>query len=459
MSYLNKHLRAGIIMKVLSPIENIKGERLMHQARVFSLVILFLLSNMSSAANEVDSDVLTVEVAAGIAVRDNPGLAAMQARYEAMAEVPSQKSTLPDPMLMIGAMNFPTDSYDRDQEAMTQMQIGFSQVFPFPGKLGFKEEAAEFEAKAALFSVDEMRLKLINNVVSKWWQVYYLDRALETIDINQSLLRQFIEVAKTKYETGKGLQQDVLLSQLELSKLMDKKIHVESLRRNQVIRLNVLMDRPPHAKVVLPEAASKPMPSLLSENDLYVLAEKSRPLLKGKEQSVSAAESRLNLAKRDYYPDFKVTAVYGERDGDNPMPMGGDRSDFLSVMVGVKIPLYGATKQSKAVKQRTNEHQRSRYALLDEKSQVMAGISSAVTDYEQALQQISLFKDGIIPQAKQTVQSMLSGYQVSEVDFLNLVRSQVTLFNYELQYWKALTEANQALSRLKAAVGEETIYE
>jgi len=54
---------------------------------------------------------------------------------------------------------------------------------------------------------------------------------------------------------------------------------------------------------------------------------------------------------------------------------------------------------------------------------------------------------------------MLAGYQVNKVDFLNLVRSQITLFEYETQYWKALTEANQSLAQLNAAVGEEEIYE
>ena len=81
-------------------------------------------------------------------------------------------------------------------------------------------------------------------------------------------------------------------------------------------------------------------------------------------------------------------------------------------------------------------------------------ISAATTDYYEAKELFQLFESGIVPQARQTVSSMLAGYQVSEVDFLNLVGSQVTLLNYEVQYWKALTEANQALARLDAAVGE-----
>jgi outer membrane protein TolC len=139
--------------------------------------------------------------------------------------------------------------------------------------------------------------------------------------------------------------------------------------------------------------------------------------------------------------------------------MGGSRTDFLSLMVGVNIPLYAAAKQSSAISQKTSEFEKSRYEVLEHKRKIMASISSAVADYERAKEQRALFEDGILPQARQTVQSMLAAYQVSQVDFLNLVRAQVTLFNYELDYWKTLTEAKQSLSKIQAAVGEESIYE
>ena len=419
----------------------------------------FVLGTKFLHASESELIALTEISAVEIAIRDNPNLAEMQTRYEALAEVPSQVGTLPDPMVSVNAMNFPTNTYERDQEAMTQLQVGFSQVFPFPGKLSLKEEAAEYDARAAGHSVDELRLQLIKNVKSKWWQLYYMDRALETVDSNQALLRQFITVAKTKYETGKGLQQDVLLSQLELSRLMDQDIQLEAIRRNQAIQLNILIDRPANDPVTLPDKVSKMMPNLVDESELYQKAASVRPRLKQMETQIDAAKSRLDLAKRDYYPDFKLGVTYGDRTGDNPLPRGGARSDFVSVMVGVKIPLYAGRKQSKAVSQKSLELQKNRYALLDEKGLVTAAISSAVTDYHRAKQQYSLFGSGIVPQAQQTVQSMLAGYQVSEVDFLNLVRSQMTLFNYELQYWKALSDAKQALARLEAAVGEETVYE
>ncbi|MCR9107121.1 MAG: TolC family protein [Gammaproteobacteria bacterium] len=425
---------------------------------VWCLALFVPISAGASPSNRGASD-LTAQAAVVVALEDNPSLAAMQMRYEALQEVPSQVGTLPDPMVNLNAMNFPTDSFDRDQEGMTQLQFGFSQVFPFPGKLDLKEEAATYDAVAAGYSVDEMRVRLANSVKTAWWQIYYLDRALETLEKNKELLRQFISVAKTKYETGKGLQQDILLAQLELSKLMDQGIKLVALRKHQAIQLNTLMDRPASDQISLIAPQDPEMPDILSEAALFELADDARPKLKVKETQVEAARSRLALAKRDRYPDFKLGVMYGERTGDNPPFMGGSRADLFSVMVGAKIPLYAGRKQSRAISQKTAELARNQYALIDEKGVVRAAIAGAATDYQRSREQYELFAKGIIPQAEQTVQSMLAAYQVSEVDFLNLVRSQMTLFNYELLYWKSVSEANQALARLEAAVGKGSIYE
>ncbi len=431
----------------------------------FIIIISLFLSILQVSAKQQESNtsdlpqILSEQKAIELALDKNPNLAQIKARYEAMKTIPSQVSSLPDPMLTFGAVNFPTDTFSRSQEAMTQLQIGISQTFPFPGKLSLKEEAAEYEAKAASYDVAEMRLVLAKNVSNVWWQVFYLDRAIETVDKNQDLLRQFIKVAKTKYTTGIGLQQDVLLSQLELSKLIDKKIQIVALNKNQLIRLNILMDLPPGATTKLPKEVDSHSAQLLPEEQLYQLARSSRPLLKKHQELVSAAKSRLDLAERDYYPDFNLGVIYGERTGQNPQPKGGSRSDFFSIKLGIKIPLYAGTKQSKKVKQRISEQFKSKYLYLDEINQVEADIASSLTDYQRSQQQLSLFKTGILPQARQTVQSMLAGYQVSEVDFLNLVRSQITLFNYELQYWLSLSQGNQALARLQASIGKESIYE
>ncbi|MAD77086.1 TolC family protein [Colwellia sp. M166] len=436
--------------------------QMINRILIMSILLLFSLQLSAKPLNKNNADsveILTEQSAIALALEGNPNLAQMQARYEALKNIPSQVGTLADPILSLGAVSFPTDSFERNQEGMTQLQIGFSQALPFPGKLSLKAEAAEFEAKAAYFDVAEMRLLLAKNISHKWWQMFYLDRAIVTVDKNQALLRQFIEVAETKYTTGKGLQQDVLLAQLELSKLIDKKIQINALRDEQLIRLNILMNIAPRSLITLPEEINLLSRKVLPEQQLYQLANKFRPVLKKHKQLVLAAKSKLDLAEREYFPDFIVGVTYGDRTGQNSPLMAGERADLFSIKLGIKLPLYAGTKQSYKVKQRIGEQFKSKYAYRDEMNQVRADIASSLTKYSRSTEQLSLFTTGILPQARQTVQSMLAGYQVSEVDFLNLVRSQVTLFNYELQYWQAVSQSNQALASLQASIGKESIYE
>lgn len=426
-----------------------------HSLVGFCLVLLLGSFSRAAASAELEP-VLTLAEARSNALSSNPGLAEMQERYEALTHIAPQVSSLPDPVVSLNAMNLPWDSFDVNQEPMTQMQVGVSQMFPFPGKLSLREDVAVFEADAALHSVAEMRLNLDMTVSLTWWEIYFLDRSLETVIKNKSLMRQFIKIARTKYEVGSGLQQDVLLAQLELSKLLDREIQLKSMRENRVIRLNVLMDQLPDLPMQLPTVMPPFSGTVASESNLYERARLARPLLMQEKAVINASESRLALAEKEYYPDFMVGMAYGKRDEDT---FGRSRKDFLSVMLSINIPLYAGSKQSEAVKQRARELAKNRYSLVDTRNMVMSSISSSVTDYEQAKEQLDLYGNGILPQARQTVESMLVGYQVNEVDFLNLVGSQITLLNYELLYWKAFTEISQSAARIRAAVGEENIYE
>ena len=416
-------------------------------------IFLFVASILAGRAS---AEILSLDAARALALANNPGLAEMRARYEALAEVVPQQGALPDPVVSVAAANFPWDDFDRNQEPMTQLQLGVSQTFPFPGKLDLARAAADFEAEAALYSVEEMQLGLARNVALTWWQLYYLDRSLETVERNQALLRQFVEVARTKYEVGNGLQQDVLLAQLELSRLLDQAIEVRAMREARAIHLNLLLGAPSESPVQLPRGRPSELEPLAPTTTLYQRATATRPELARQRAEIRASQSRLELARKEYYPDFNVGVRYGHRDEDD---LGQSRQDFLSVMLSVQVPLYSGSKQDRQVSQRQRELARTQYALQDERNQVLAAIATAASDYRRSVEKLELFDKGIIPQARQTVESMLAGYQVDEVDFLNLVRAQVTLLNYELQYWQSFTEANQSVARLIAAVGEENIHE
>ncbi|PIP02240.1 MAG: TolC family protein [Zetaproteobacteria bacterium CG12_big_fil_rev_8_21_14_0_65_54_13] len=403
--------------------------------------------------------VLTLAEAELMALQHNPSLSAVTRQAEAMAAVPSQAGSLPDPTLSFNMLNLPADSFSTSQEAMTQLQLGISQAIPFPGKLALKAEAAKHMAAAAMQNQQEFRLLLLRNTRIHWWNLAYLHQALSIIRHNQDLLRNLVRTAEAKYKTGKGLQQDVLLAQLELSKLLEQEMKLNSALDRERATLNSLLGREAAIAIVLPASGHTQamQPALARTVDTPALkhwARDHRPALLAMHDHIEASDSLLALANKDYYPDFKLGAAYGFRSGTtNRQP----RPDMASLMLSMTLPLYSSSKQDRAVDQRMAEKAKAEFSWQDAANQVDVEIDTAASDLHLARKQLSLFEHGILPQARQTTASMLAGYQVNKVDFLNLVRAQLSEFNFDIQYWQLVSVAHQAEARLAAAAGKERL--
>jgi len=396
-----------------------------------------------------EAQILTLEQAKTM-VLASAQVSARSEYVKAKSFMPEQVGSLPDPILSLGALSFPVDTFDRGQENMTQLQVGISQALPFPGKLGQLEASASYMAQAAAYDLDELKLQLLSQVQVRWWNIFYADRALEILEKNNGLLHQFIRIAETKYKTGKGLQQDVLLAQLELSKLLDNQIQWVSIRDQEQVQLNALLNQSASQTLVLSRDVDESLPTLIAEDKLIKQAFNARPMLAQQAQYIRSAQAQVNVAEKDFYPDFKLGASYGFRQA-NPVT-GLDRTDLASITLSMSIP-FGESQDAK-LGQRQAEAAQAEFNYQDVREKVSAEVAVEVANYARAKQQVSLFKQGIIPQAQQTVASMLAAYQVNKVDFLNLVRTQMTLYNYETQYWKVLAQAKQSLARLDAVVGK-----
>lgn len=406
-----------------------------------------------SIGARAEETVLTIERAVATALEGNPTLAQIKARAEAMAAIPSQEGTLPDPTLSFGALNLPTASgLNLNREEMTMMAVGVSQAIPFPGKLALREKAATFEAEAAAKTVEEARLRLARDVNIRWWQLVSVHRSLLIIDDTERLLRQLAEIADTKYRVGQGLQQDVLSARLELATLKQLKARHIGAHRAEIARLNALLNRPADSSIRLPDAVDTRLPDIRGDGDLQQQGERSRPLLAERRSAIDAAQSRLELAKKDYYPDFTLGTAYAFRQNT---PTGQSRSDFVSFELSVNLPIYADRKQAKAVDQRNSELLKERYALDEAQREIQAEIASALAIYRGNREQFGLFDNGILPLARQNVTATLAAYQVGKTDYLNVIRAENTWFAYQMQYWQALAEARQSLAQLAAAVGKE----
>lgn len=410
------------------------------------LILMAAVSGLSAAEPE-----LSLKRAVDLALSGNPGLAEIKARAEALAAVPPQAGALPDPSLNIDLLNVPTRSFDLRREDMTMLELGLSQTIPFPGKLALQQHIAEQEALAAADSVEEARLRLARDVRQGWWRLYYYDRALGVTDEAERFFQQLVGVSETRYRVGQGSQADVQLAQLELSKLKDERLELVGMRHGETARFNVLLNRAPETPVPIPAVAETRLPDLF-EPALQEKAKETRPLFAQHRKMLEASRARVDLAEKDYYPDFTVGAGYGVRQN---APDGQTRSDFASFRLSLNLPVYAADKQARAVDQRRSEYLRDRYAIEDEHRKAQAEIAAAAADYRHARERMALFEKEIIPEARQTVRSLMAGYEVGRADFSDLLRAELTLFQYQGQYWRSLARTQQLLAELSAAVGGE----
>ena len=298
---------------------------------------------------------------------------------------------------------------------------------------------------------------LARDVRRSWWNLFYLDRALASVQDNQERLRSFVQVVQVKYRVGVGQQQDVLLAQVELSGQLERAVRLRGMRRSEATRLRALMAHPADTSVELPFSEVPELVAIEGPEHWLAQALANRPLLRMKQHMLDAAASQLALARKGRYPDVTLKGAYGLRGGRNPD--GSARSDFLTIGASINLPLYQGLKHDREVDQRNSERMEARYALDDARLEVREQVERALADYAQWHEQARLLHNGIIPQTEQAVASMLAGYQVDTVDFLTLVRTQIKLNNFRIAYWKALSQAKQAEAQLLAAVGTETNHE
>ena len=427
---------------------------------LYACVLLVLPAVVAAQSVETQNpNELALEQAVTLALDHSLELAAIRARSDAIRAASSYAGALPDPTLSLNAMNMPTDTFSLDQEPMTQMQLALSQSFPFPGKRKLRREAVEYQASASDQMESERRSAIIGDVRVAWWQLMSLDRSLQIVEQNKDLMRDFVQIAQTKYRVGNGLQQDVLLAQLELSRLLDRELRLHGMRRSARARMNRLMNRQADWPLDLPASPrNTALPELPTERLLLQRAETDRALIDVQRDLVDSANASLELARKDRWPDFKLGVGYGFRQGYDPL-RSTDRSDLLSVMLSINVPLYSGSKQTKAVEQRAYELSRQTLVMQDTLRGVESAVSENLATYLAARDQVLLLDTAIIPQAQQTVSSMLAGSQDNEVDFLNLINTQITLYNAQINYWESLSTAKQALAKLASAIGMETLYE
>lgn len=419
--------------------------------RAFLIILLFLLATPHAwpAEKHHGKFKLTLESFIEEANQNNPTLGEAENKIRLYKQIPDQRGSWEDPMLTFGLVNMPVDSFSFRDQAMTQKQIQLTQEFPFPGKLDLKKKAANEDVAISEWNLKDLELKITRQVKESFYELCFINSAIETTGQNKVLLKQFITIAESKYSVGKGIQQDVLKAHVELSKIMDELIELRQLQANETGKLNILMNRLPQEPLDIPHGLSK-SDFKFNIQTLQELAEKNRPFLQGIQSAIHKFRLTKQLAEKEYYPNFQVGVRYSQRE-DSP---NVEHPDFVSGFIGVNIPIWFASKQRKKVAEEHYRIETAKEAYNVAKNNVFLNIKLIMDKEIKGRKLISLIKTGIIPQAKQSLESALGAYSVDKVDFLTLIDNQVTLLKWEIKYHRELTNYEQNLAALEHVVGQ-----
>lgn len=377
------------------------------------------------------------------ALENNPEIKSMQRRFDMMrARIPQAKA-LDDPVLSVAYMGNIAPFYVQRDDPSSGRSISITQDFPFPGKRSLKGKVASSEADAEWWAFEQTRRNVVAEVKDAYFDLYYLRKALVVVSKTKTLLEQFTKIAEARYAVGRGIQQDVLKAQVEFSKLLEQQTVLEQRKQIAEARLNSLLYRKPDSPLSAP-AELKPREFVYTLAQLNETAIANYPQLKAQRKKMDSAQYAIQLAKKEFYPDFSVGFTYVNRPA---------MAEMYGVTFGIKLPIYTAQKQRPALAETSASFEAEKRTLENMVTVLMFKVRDRYLAQNTAARLMKLYSTTIVPQSSASMESAIAGYQVGKVDFLTLLDNLVTLLNYELSYYEQLSNEEKAVAALEPLVG------
>jgi len=379
----------------------------------------------------------------------NAGLKAAFEQWKAALEEIPQAEALPDPRFTYGYFIEEVETRVGPQ----QQRVGLTQTFPWFGTIEARADAAAAEARAARQRFEAARLQLFYGVKDAFYEYLYLHRAMEIAQENLELIRHFEEVARAKYIAATAQHPDIIRAQVRLAILEDKVKELQELRVPIVARLNAVLNPP--EPIELPWPVREEMdPVDIEREELLAILVRQNPQLQAKDFELLGAQSRIELAKKRFYPDLGVGVDWidtGEADNSNMRDSG---KDPVILMFTVNLPVWrksyrGAELQARARARRTQ------FERKDLENNLIAQAAGVLYAFEDSGRKIALHGDILVPKAEELVGASETAYTAGTIDFLSLTDAQQTLLQYQLVLERARANRQQRLAELEMLVGAD----
>jgi len=382
------------------------------------------------------------------ALSRSPIVLSSRSHWQALTKVPIQAATLPDPQVSFQQFTVGSPQPGSGYESSDFYYTGFgvSQDIPGPGKLRLQKAEAERDAEYGENRYEAARRDIEERVKEIYYELFYHAKTLAILDRNQEELNQIQQIAETRYRVGEGLQQDLIKAQLQTTEILTEHAMHHQEEDQEQLELKQLLGRDPDSPNI--EIGDVETTHLeLDSAKLARLSDGGSPDLAAERAMAARSAEALKLAHQGYWPDFTVGYSY-ERTGP------GFR-DYYMLSLGAKIPLYFWRKQTPAIEQAELEHESAREQTLATQLEVSSAVEGSLVAMRTAERMMSIYRDGLIPQAETAQASAMSAYQVGKVDFQTLVSSVIDLQNLRQQYYRSLADHEIAVAKIQQVIGDQ----
>lgn len=380
----------------------------------------------------------------------NPEILAARRAVAAQVEDIPQVTALDDPMLVDSFQPITNNSVETAAGRGPNM-LSLSQKFPWFGKLRLRGEVAEQEAQMALARLAQAQLEVIEDVHIAWYELYFHQRAIRITETNRRLLEDLLQIAQARYRAGETSQQDVLRAQLELDRIEDRLIDLR--KRLQVARADLaeLIHTSPEAELDVPDNPEIPSAPEQIER-LYEAAARCRPELRERLYAIIRDQRSEELARLQYYPDVTAGVGWQAITTDDALSPVADGNDNVSFSLGLNLPVWQDKLRAgvREAEHRAVESARRYDAARDDTFRLIRRYTVQARALEE---QITLFRESIIPDAEQTLEVSMADYRVGSVDFQQMIDNWQQLLTFEIQLARLEASLGQRLASLERVVG------
>jgi cobalt-zinc-cadmium efflux system outer membrane protein len=411
--------------------------------RVWSAAVGALASTMAATAAE------PVKLADLIreALANNPEIRAAQKRYEAARQRPSQESSLPDPMVSAGyaSNGGPLPGQGLGIEPTSNIGVMVSQELPYPGKRKLRGDIAAKEAEAEFQQYLAMQLSVRSRVSQAFHKLHHAYAGLDILAQGKSLLSQVIRVSEARYAAGKAAQQDILKAQTQLSIFEARILEMQQDRITAEAELNAVLNRKPGTPLGVPADTDAP-PLAMTLDSLLVQAASRAPELRRQQKTIERNELAVNLARKDFHPDYTVSGGY--------YYMGGMPAMY-EFRVELPVLLHKDRKQRPALDEQVYRLSESRHNFEAADQNLQFRVREAYAGAQTAWRLMKLYEDTILPQSGLTIESSLASYETGGTDFLSVLTNVITRVDSEERLHEQRLLYEVALARLEELTGVE----